>query len=267
MNDNGITGSKIQPHRVTKPIQLVAAWLAGLILIDAMFLAGAVSINSVSWHQGALVISAIANVPIFLGAIFLLQTRFRAELQEDSYYSEYLSKRTSQPIRIDKNHEQDVELEKLNIKVASLVSKIDSTGSASPDQNSKNTVGDWSDWLISVNRLHPEFSAICEALNQAQIPIENYFGTDTMTVPQQWIISINNAIPTVLQVDLLRVLINFQFSGFNLWKPVRQVEENEDVYIGSYGTEQIMPFSPRLKAILARPDAAQVLERSIKNRR
>src|SRR5688572_2033635 len=103
MEASEMSDSRIQPHRVTKPIQLVAAWLAGLVFIDGMFLASAASMNAESWQQGALVISAIVNVPLFLSAIFLLQTVFRAELQEDAYYSDYLSKKTNLFVRIDKN--------------------------------------------------------------------------------------------------------------------------------------------------------------------
>jgi hypothetical protein len=29
------------------------------------------------------------NVPVFIGALFLLQTKFRAQIQEDSYYAQY----------------------------------------------------------------------------------------------------------------------------------------------------------------------------------
>ena len=86
---------KITPERITRPIQLLAAWLTGLVLIDGSFLSAASVISVPSWVPGSLVIAAILNVPIFLGAIFLLQTRFRPEMQEDKYYSRYLERKYS----------------------------------------------------------------------------------------------------------------------------------------------------------------------------
>lgn len=73
-----------------------------------------------SWEKGFLVVAAVINVPLFLFALFLLQTRFRAELQEDTYYSEYLSKKTSTPIKLDKNTEQDARIERVERLVSQL---------------------------------------------------------------------------------------------------------------------------------------------------
>ncbi|MEZ7011596.1 hypothetical protein ACB042_19205 [Aeromonas sp. S13(2024)] len=81
---------KIEPHRITKPIQLLGAWLVGLIIVNGSFLGAAITIDTPIWLKSTLVIAAIANVPVFLICIFLLQTRFRPEMQEDSYYHEYL---------------------------------------------------------------------------------------------------------------------------------------------------------------------------------
>jgi DNA-binding transcriptional ArsR family regulator len=93
----------IVPEKITKPIQLLGAWLAGLFAIDSCFLFAASRMEAESFESIALVCAAIANVPIFLVAVFLLQTRFRPELQEDSYYATYLSQKTNQPIPIEKD--------------------------------------------------------------------------------------------------------------------------------------------------------------------
>jgi hypothetical protein len=94
-----MNGHKIVPEKVTRPIQLLAAWLAGLIIVDGAFLTAATQINSLAWASGALIIASITNVPLFLVSLFLLQTKFRPEMQEDAYYSKYLeyqySKKTS----------------------------------------------------------------------------------------------------------------------------------------------------------------------------
>lgn len=81
---------KIIPEKITRPMQLLAAWLTGLIIVDSSFLIAAAKVESPNWAPGALVIAAIVNVPLFLVCLFLLQTKFRAEMQEDAYYSKYL---------------------------------------------------------------------------------------------------------------------------------------------------------------------------------
>jgi hypothetical protein len=83
---------KIVPEKVTKPIQLLAAWLVGLILIDTAFLVAAGQISQPTWAAGLLVIAAVVNVPLFITALFLLQTKFRPQMQEDSYYAAFLAK-------------------------------------------------------------------------------------------------------------------------------------------------------------------------------
>jgi hypothetical protein len=95
-----MTDQHINPEKVTKPIQLLAAWLVGLILVNASFLLAAQQVSKPEWASGLLIIAAVANIPIFIGALFLLQTKFRPQMQEDSYYSQYLQREkqfTSEP--------------------------------------------------------------------------------------------------------------------------------------------------------------------------
>lgn len=82
---------QISPEKVTKPIQLLAAWLSGLIIVDSLFLAAARLLTAPAWIPVLLTIAAVGNVPLFLVCIFLLQTRFRPEMQEDAYYAQYLA--------------------------------------------------------------------------------------------------------------------------------------------------------------------------------
>jgi len=89
-----MSNHKIVPEKVTRPIQLLAAWLTGLIIVDGLFLAAAARIDAPSWASGALIITSIVNVPIFLASIFVLQTKYRPEMQEDIYYSKYLEDKT-----------------------------------------------------------------------------------------------------------------------------------------------------------------------------
>jgi hypothetical protein len=60
----------IKPDRITKPIQLLAAWLTGLVLIDGAFLTAAASLTRPDWGSGVLVVAAVVNVPLFIAALF-----------------------------------------------------------------------------------------------------------------------------------------------------------------------------------------------------
>lgn len=83
-------GHKIEAHKITKPIQLMAVWFVALLLVDSVFLTAAAKISGPAWISPTLVVSAIVFVPLFLAGVFLMQTVFRKELQEDQYYSEWL---------------------------------------------------------------------------------------------------------------------------------------------------------------------------------
>lgn len=84
---------EIQPQKVTRPFQLLAAWLVTLIALDGAFLTGARMVTEPPWISAMLSIAAVVNVPLFLLSMFLLQTRFRPEMQDDKYYANYLKER------------------------------------------------------------------------------------------------------------------------------------------------------------------------------
>lgn len=83
---------RIEPHKITKPIQLLAVWLAALVLLVGAFLTAAATVNRPLWLAPTFGIAAVAIVPLFLTFIFVMQTRFRAQLQEDPYYADYLKR-------------------------------------------------------------------------------------------------------------------------------------------------------------------------------
>ncbi len=86
---------KISPEKITKPIQLLAAWLIGLLLLVSTLLAASGTVKEPDWLPAFFGISAVAIIPVFLVLIFLLQTKYRPEMQEDSYYSKYLNQKTA----------------------------------------------------------------------------------------------------------------------------------------------------------------------------
>lgn len=248
-----MTENKIEPHRVTKPIQLLAAWLVGLVLTNGSFLAAAIKLDSGTWERSALIVASIANVPVFLLALFLLQTRFRAELQEDAFYADYLSKKTAAPVRIDKNTSQDIKIEELERTVLRLasVSALD-TNRQDEIRNSTRASQtlDWSEWSVALNEYHPKFTDVRTALRGANIPLTTIFGSKTEVLPTKWIISLSNHLPTTHRIAILRAVLPFGFDGFEFWEPIREAEEDEDVYIGSYGDGSYARVTEQLATLL-----------------
>ncbi|WP_439670776.1 hypothetical protein AEMCBJ_12790 [Cupriavidus necator] len=236
-----MTGEQIQPHKVTKPIQLLAAWLIGLVLTVGIFLATALRLEPGSWERGALVVAAIADVPIFLFALFLLQTKFRAELQEDSFYSEYLSKKTAAVVHIEKSAtsrgtsaEQGTNVGVANLVLGTMTAVIEGSVGQAP----------WPKWRVGLNVHHPRATEIARALKAEGIPIAEMFGTSKL--PPKWVISVSHAMPASNVVRLLKTVLKFGFAGFQYWHPQREADETEDVYIGSYANRDFIPVSEEL---------------------
>lgn len=88
-NQSGMSKPRIEPHRIKTPIQLLAVWFAALVILDGVFLGAAIMIHNPNWIAPALVVTAIALVPVFLISALVMQTKFRPLLQEDMYYSEW----------------------------------------------------------------------------------------------------------------------------------------------------------------------------------
>ena len=77
-----MTEHNISLDKITSPIQLLAAWFVALIVLDGAFLTSAGLITSPTWVPIVLVFAAILNVPLFLGCMFFLQTRFRPVVEK-----------------------------------------------------------------------------------------------------------------------------------------------------------------------------------------
>jgi prokaryotic YEATS domain len=85
-------GPELDPGKVKKPIQLLAVMIAGLVLLVGGFLTGAAKIERPPWAPAVLVIAAVVSVPLFVGVVVLMWTRFRVHLQDDHYYAEWLKR-------------------------------------------------------------------------------------------------------------------------------------------------------------------------------
>ena len=135
-----MSNQNIKPEKVTKPIQLLAAWLTGLIIVNAAFLVTASKIGIAHWSSSALVVASIINVPIFLIAIFLLQTKFRPEMQEDSYYSKYLENQISTDtgqIELEMTKVKSQDFNEIRENFTALTSQIDILTSKIIEPNNK----------------------------------------------------------------------------------------------------------------------------------
>jgi len=77
----------LNPKHINQPIQLLGASLIGSVLLVGEFLYASVNVPSqiMSWFY---CVTAILIFPIILYFIFILQTKYRVELQGDQYFNE-----------------------------------------------------------------------------------------------------------------------------------------------------------------------------------
>lgn len=241
---------RIDPQKITKPIQLLAAWLVGLVLTNGTFLAAAIQIAPQSWERQALIVSAIVNVPLFLLALFILQTRFRPELQEDTFYAEYLSKKTGTVLRMDKDAAQDIRIKAITRALSRLTQ---ATAGSSVDASKGEHVTtfeslDWSRWGVALNGFHPRWEEVREALRTAKIPLKRIFVPGKP--PREWIIALNDHLPLAHKVHLLRAVLPLGFDGIHFWDAVEEPGDEEDVYIGSYAIKSYAKITAELPNLL-----------------
>lgn len=87
-----MTGTSIQPGQLTSPIQVVGAFLAALVLVEASTLGVVIALDDPEWIRGLLACGAVLWVPVFISAAFLLLTKFRPQIQQDPYYAQWLAR-------------------------------------------------------------------------------------------------------------------------------------------------------------------------------
>jgi hypothetical protein len=260
---------RIQPDQVTKPIQLLAAWLVGLIAVDGSFLTAAGLLTRPVWAPSALVIAAVCNVPLFLISLFMLQTRFRPEMQEDSYYAKYLE--VQQTTRKPENTVADVQLlrttiaesgtraievvENLQGQVIKLTEQVSAIAArAVADSSGQSAVASiaralevsrddlteakkeiqWQAYSIKVNDLLARYEDISALLVAARIPITGTFGSTSRRAerPEHYVIAFGRRVPLEAVQEILRILAD---------TAPEYIEYAEDelnvgnLYVGSYG--------------------------------
>ena len=81
--------TKIEPDKIKTPIQLLVIWLIGLVVLVSGFITASTISRSPEWLNSMYGITAVSLIPIFIGLIFILQTKFRPELLGDDQYLEH----------------------------------------------------------------------------------------------------------------------------------------------------------------------------------
>ncbi len=218
--------NKIKPDKITKPIQLLGAWLVGLLTIDSAFLLAATKMDLSTWQSGALTIAAILNVPLFIGALFLLQTKFRPELQEDSYYSTYLSNRTNKPIKVPRIEAVFSELEKR------LDAIERNTSNESETLEVDNSI--LADLSYGINVQLSNKEEILSKLNSHGVLGVSEFGQKSRK-PEPLKVAITESISRPALNQLLKLAQSLGFTHYGFIESFEDIEE--DVLFGAYGED------------------------------
>ena len=242
---------KIEPHRITKPIQLLAAWLLGLISINCAFLVAAAKITNPEWVSGALVIACIVNVPLFLISIFLLQTKFRPEMQEDSFYSKYLESKTGNT-QIEITPESVASIRE---DVALLEKAI--AGKVMPEMN--ETVIEklkWSSVRVIVNKNLDIFSKIVKELSNFGIPVHETFGAGA-SKPETFSVALGAGFDKEQIIRLVDALLLITDGWISFAEPEPEDDYDHKVLIGAYGGYSHGIELSKMKSLLQRADITQ----------
>jgi hypothetical protein len=246
------TSQKIEPQKVTKPIQLLAAWLVGLIVVDGAFLTAAVQLGTGGWERGALIIAAIVNVPLFLFALFLLQTRYRPELQEDVFYSQYLDKKTNTLVTVDRSEVLDRELTAIRAELRLLTTETERR--LSQQRSAIPLLG--VRWRIALNKHLSDFDQLLALLKERGVLVSDVFGA--AKPPKGRYVAIAHFLDFQSKLEVLRLAVEMKMDAYTYFDPIEE-EINEQVLIGSYGSGRF-PITPELHELLqSEPDESDLL--------
>lgn len=247
MEDHG----KIEPYKITKPIQLLAAWLLGLILINSAFLVAATKITNPEWISEALVIACIVNVPLFLISMFLLQTKFRPEMQEDSFYSKYLESKTGNtkieitPESVASIRENVALLEKV------FAEKVRPEMGKAEIEKLK-----WSSITVMLNKNLDNFSRIVKALTAQGIPVHEIFGGGAEK-PEVLNVAIGRGLDKKQIASIVDTLLLITDGWISFAHDEADEEYDNRVLIGAYGSYSHGIELSKIKTILQQKDLTE----------
>ncbi len=242
---------KIEPHRITKPIQLLAAWLLGLICINGAFLVAAAKITDPQWVSGALVIACIVNVPLFLISIFLLQTKFRPEMQEDSFYSKYLESKTGNTkIEITPESVASIREDVASLEKAFAGKVMPEMGEAAIEKLK------WSSVRVLLNKNLDSFSKIVKELSNHGIPVHETFGAGA-SKPETFSVAIGTGFDKEQIISLVEALLLVTDGWISFAHEEPDDDFDNKVLIGAYGGYSHGIELSKMKSLLQRKDITQ----------
>jgi glucan phosphoethanolaminetransferase (alkaline phosphatase superfamily) len=85
-----LNNSKINPEKITNPMQLMASWFVMLILLVGILLGAAATISEPKWISGYLVVSSSVLILLVIIFVFLMLTKYRPHLQDSEKYAIWL---------------------------------------------------------------------------------------------------------------------------------------------------------------------------------
>ncbi|MDO8771032.1 MAG: hypothetical protein Q7K57_20450 [Burkholderiaceae bacterium] len=109
----GSTTPKIKPESITKPYQLAAAVLVGIAAIDVSFFVAAGLLTSPQWIPPLLVISAVVLTASVLIGVYLVVTKHRHAMQDDTHFSKDLDSKNKAMKRQVTQLSAEIEKERL----------------------------------------------------------------------------------------------------------------------------------------------------------
>ena len=206
----------------------------------------ATSIESPEWVRATLVTASLINVPLFLLALFLLQTKFRPEMQEDSYYAMYLESNTGKLVfekslteqlqtELSKSNTRYIELEsELRSKLEIIATQIEvistrteeadlrvelnalaqNVGTSLPSHKNQPQKLPSGFTQIQINDLLPGYFEIRNKIEKHHFPISGTFGSSSEEpeVPKYKVISFGISVP----IADLRIIVGIaQDFGFD----------------------------------------------------
>ena len=220
----------IDASKVTKPIQLLAAWLVGLIAVNGSFLGAAAVLAKPDWASGALVVAAMVNVPLFLVCLFLLQTKFRPEMQEDSYYSRHLERMYSEQT-------QKISYVQGSTGLDTITSRALEVDHIKPASTSKLKYR-----YISINDFLPKYRDIIDRLTEAGLrPTDTFGSTSEDPVPlKKFVVSIGRNAPLRIAQKVIETVKPFGLDGIGIGDHFAP----ENIYIGAYSYDDSTNYVP-----------------------
>jgi hypothetical protein len=177
-------------------------------------------------------------VPLFLAALFLLQTKFRPEMQEDVYYAKHLE-------RVYSSHTRQTELIEFK-QDARIVTRR-------KDRGQRIAIQRPADVAISINDLLPKYKELAAALASRGIVADSTFGSisDPPIPPRRFVIAVGPGVPVSVVKEVVGISSQFGLEGLADASHKEPVDIHVGrVYIGAYASDEEGQFTRITRDVL-----------------